>query len=51
MEANADRSRASFVISAPGVRGKKPEFIGFSASPDRVLSVQKGDTICILVGW
>ena len=33
------------------VRGKKPEFIGFSESPDRGISVQKGDTICIRVGW
>ena len=51
VEESADRSRASFVISAPGVRGKKPEFIGFSESPDRGISVQKGDTICVRVGW
>lgn len=34
VEETPDRNVASFVISAPGVREKKPEFIGFSKSPD-----------------
>ena len=38
---------ASFVVSAPGVREKKPEFIGFSPSPDRGLAIRKGDEITI----
>lgn len=42
-----DRQRASFVISAPGVRSRKPEFIGFSESHDRGLSVAKGDRIVL----
>lgn len=41
VEESRDRSHASFVISAPGVREKKPEFIGFSKSPDRGISVKK----------
>lgn len=49
MEESADRSVASFVISAPGVRGRKPEFIGFSASPDRGLNMQPGDSLVIRV--
>lgn len=49
VEETPDRSVASFVISAPGVREKKPEFIGFSPSPDRGLSVRKGDEIVIRV--
>jgi lysophospholipase L1-like esterase len=35
IEESQDRSRATLVVSAPGVRERKPEFIGFSASPDR----------------
>lgn len=49
VEESRDRSVASFVISAPGVREKKPEFIGFSESPDRGLSVKKGDKVIIRV--
>lgn len=48
-EETPDRSIASFVISAPGVREKKPEFIGFSKSPDRGIQVKKGDQIIIRV--
>lgn len=48
-EETPDRSVASFVISAPGVREKKPEFIGFSKSPDRGIQVKKGDQIIIRV--
>ncbi len=47
IEETADRSIASFVISAPGVREKKPEFIGFSESPDRGISIRKGEKITI----
>ena len=49
VEESNDRSRASFVISAPGVREKKPEFIGFGKSPDRGLQVRKGDRITLRV--
>lgn len=49
VEESLDRSVASFVISAPGVRERKPEFIGFSKSPDRGINVKKGDEIVIRV--
>lgn len=49
VEESADRSVASMVISAPGVREYKPEFIGFSPSPDRGVSVKPGDKIVIRV--
>ncbi len=49
VEESKDRSTVSFVISAPGVREKKPEFIGFSKSPDRGLQVRKGDQITLRV--
>lgn len=49
VEEAPDRSMASFVISAPGVRELKPEFIGFSPSPDRGIKVNKGDTLTVSV--
>lgn len=49
VQESPDRSVASFVISAPGVRELKPEFIGFSPSPDRGITVQKGEEIVIRV--
>ena len=49
VEETPDRSIATFVVSAPGVRELKPEFIGFSPSPDRGISAKKGDTITIRV--
>lgn len=49
VEESRDRSVASFVITAPGVREYKPEFIGFSPSPDRGLFVKAGDKIVIRV--
>lgn len=49
VEEMPDRSMASFVISAPGVREKKPEFIGFSPSPDRGIDVQAGEEVTISV--
>ncbi len=45
IEESPDRSRATFVISAPGVREKKPEFIGFSKSPDRGIQWKAGDEV------
>lgn len=47
VEESRSRDRASFVISAPGVREKKPEFIGFSESPDRGISVLPGEELVI----
>lgn len=49
VEESPDRSIASFVISAPGVRELKPEFIGFSPSPDRGITINAGDEIIIRV--
>lgn len=49
VEETPDRSIASFVISAPGVRELKPEFIGFSPSPDRGITVKAGEEIVIRV--
>jgi hypothetical protein len=42
VEESADRTRATLVVSAPGVRERKPEFIGFSASPDRGMDWKPG---------
>jgi hypothetical protein len=42
-----DRSRAMLIVSAPGVRSRKPDFIGFSNSPDRGLDMKAGDEITI----
>ena len=47
VEENADRSRATVVVSAPGVRAQKPEFIGFSASPDRGLDLKPGTEVVL----
>ena len=49
VEESADRSMATAVIAAPGVREKKPQFIGFSESPDRGMSLRKGDTLTVSV--
>lgn len=49
VEETPDRSVASFVISAPGVRALKPEFIGFSSSPDRGVTLKAGEEISIRV--
>lgn len=45
IEESADRSRATLVVSAPGVRERKPEFLGFSASPDRGIAMKAGDVV------
>ena len=47
VEENADRTRATLVVGAPGVRERKPEFIGFSGSPDRGIALKPGDTIAM----
>jgi hypothetical protein len=47
IEESPDRSQATLVISAPGVREKKPEFIGFSKSPDRGIQWKAGDEVTI----
>ena len=49
VEESRNRDQASFVISAPGVRERKPEFIGFSESPDRGIAVKAGEEIVIRV--
>lgn len=45
IEESADRKTASFVISAPGVRNKKPLFVGFAESQDRGANMKAGDEI------
>ena len=47
IEESPDRSRATLVVSAPGVRERKPEFIGFSASPDRGIEWQPGKAVTL----
>ena len=49
VEETPDRSVSSLVVSAPGVREKRLEFIGFSESRDRGLSFQKGEEVKIRV--
>lgn len=43
VEENTDRTVATLAVSAPGVREKKPEFIGFSKSPDRGITWKDGE--------
>ncbi|MCL4484255.1 MAG: hypothetical protein M1445_16890 [Bacteroidetes bacterium] len=47
VEESQDRSRATLVVSAPGVREQKPEFIGFSKSPDRGIDWKTGDELTL----
>jgi hypothetical protein len=47
VEESPDRTRATIVVSAPGVRERKPEFIGFSGSPDRGIALKAGDSITL----
>ena len=49
VEENPDRSVSSIVVSAPGVREKRLEFIGFSESRDRGLSFQQGEEVKIRI--
>jgi hypothetical protein len=44
---NKEHTKASLVVSAPGVRSRKPQFIGFGDSPDRALDWKTGDEISI----
>lgn len=48
-EESPDRTQASLVVSFPGIREKKPEFIGFSTSPDRGTTWNTGDTCSVRV--
>ena len=45
IEESPDRSRATFVVSAPCVRERKPEFVGFSESADRGADWKAGDEV------
>jgi hypothetical protein len=47
IEESIDRRRATLVVSAPGVRQRKPEFIGFSPSPDRGIDWKAGKEITL----
>ncbi|MCX6223833.1 MAG: hypothetical protein NTV01_03640 [Bacteroidia bacterium] len=47
VEESPDRSRATLMISAPGVRSRKPEFIGFGPSPDRGIDWNPGDELTL----
>ena len=47
VEESADRSHATLVVGAPGVRESKPEFIGFSESPDRGMAWKAGDRVVL----
>lgn len=47
IEESNDRTRAAFVVTAPCVRERKPEFIGFSASPDRGATWNPGDEVTL----
>jgi hypothetical protein len=47
IEESMDRSHATLVVSAPGVCQRKPEFIGFSASPYRGLDWQSGQQVTL----
>jgi hypothetical protein len=45
IQESVDRKRASFVVSAPGVREQKPLFVGFADSPDRGVTLKAGDEV------
>lgn len=47
VEESADREEVSFVISAPGVREKRPLFVGFEESPDRGADLKAGEEITL----
>lgn len=47
VEESADRSKATLTVAAPGVRSRKPHFIGFGPSPDRGLEFKPGDTVTL----
>ena len=45
IEESLDKKRASFVISVPAVREKKPAFVGFTKSDDRGVTINQGTEI------
>ncbi len=45
VEESSDRQTATFVVTAPGVRERKPEFVGFSEGIDRGADINVGDEI------
>ncbi|MGE5294574.1 MAG: hypothetical protein ACM3VT_07085, partial [Solirubrobacterales bacterium] len=45
IEETADRRTATFVVSAPGVRERRPLFVGFEESPDRGAKMTAGDAV------
>ncbi len=47
IEESMDRKQATFTVTAPGVRGRKPEFIGFGASPDRGIDWKTGEELTL----
>jgi hypothetical protein len=47
IEESQDRRHAAIVVSAPGVRERKPEFIGFSPSHDRGIDWKTGKEVIL----
>jgi len=47
VEESADRTRATFLVSAPGVRERKPMFVGFTDSPDRGKDWSAGESVVL----
>ena len=47
IEESSDRKKATFVISAPGVRERKPLFVGFSTSSDRGVDLNAGEEVSL----
>ena len=47
IEESADRSRATLIVSAPGVRERKPLFVGFTESADRGKEWHAGDSVTL----
>jgi hypothetical protein len=47
VEESQDRTKMTLAVNAPGVREWKPEFIGFSKSPDRAIAWAEGDQLTL----
>jgi len=47
IQESPDRSSASFVVSAPGVRALRPLFVGFTTSADAGATWSPGDTVTL----
>jgi hypothetical protein len=48
IEESADRSHATLIVSAPGVRERQPAFIaGFNPSPDRGIDWKSGEAVTL----